>query len=68
LTLLILFCAQIVQTNNNESNWNKRKETTTFYCKQAKDMWTCQENKKINLKKSIWQNTQGVQTQCRLSQ
>jgi hypothetical protein len=64
--MLVLFCVQIVQTNNNESNWSKKKETTTFYCKQAKDMWPCQE-KKIKLKKSIWQDTQGIQTQCRSS-
>jgi hypothetical protein len=24
----------------------KKKEPTTFYCKQVKDMQTCQENKK----------------------
>jgi len=46
--MLMLLCVQIVQTNNNESNWKEKKETT-FYSRQAIDMWPCQENKiKIN--------------------
>jgi hypothetical protein len=51
-----------VQINNNEFNGREKKEITTFYYRQAKDMWVCQE-----IKKSNWQATQGAQTQCRLS-
>jgi hypothetical protein len=58
----VLFCVQVVQINNNEFNWREKKEITTFYYRQAKDMWVCQE-----IKKSNWQATQGAQTQCRLS-
>jgi hypothetical protein len=36
---------QVVQTNNSESSW-REKEKTTFYCKQTKDVQTCQESKK----------------------
>jgi hypothetical protein len=50
---VILPRVQIVQTNNNESNWRKMKDTTTFYCKQAKDMWIYQENQK-KIKKYIF--------------
>jgi len=44
--MLMLLCVRVVQTSNNGSNWKKKKETTTFYCKQTKDMWTYQESKK----------------------
>jgi len=35
--MLVLFCFQVVQTNNSESSWRER-EKTTFYCKQTKDV------------------------------
>jgi hypothetical protein len=41
--MLILLCVQVVQTNNNESSWREKIKTTTFYCKQAKDMEVCQK-------------------------
>jgi hypothetical protein len=44
--MFMLLCIQVVQINNNESNWRKKKETTSFYCKQAKTMQACQERKK----------------------
>jgi len=31
----MLVCVHVVQTNNNESNWRKKKKTN-FYCKQTK--------------------------------
>jgi hypothetical protein len=49
----MLFCVQVVQTSNNESNWRKKKKISTFYCKQAKDMWACQESKNLNKKNLI---------------
>jgi hypothetical protein len=42
--MLVLFCVQMVQTINNESNWKKKRKPTTFHYKQVKDMQTCQEN------------------------
>jgi hypothetical protein len=66
--MLVLFCVQVVQTNNNEFSWKEKKKTTTLYCRPAKDMQACQENKiKFNKKKSGWQCTQGAQTKCKLS-
>jgi hypothetical protein len=44
--MLVLLCVQVVQTNNNESSSREKRATTTFYCKQAKYMQACQENKK----------------------
>ncbi len=45
--MLMLLCVdQVVQTNNNESSSREKKEATTLYCKQAKDMQACQECKK----------------------
>jgi hypothetical protein len=53
--MLMLLCVQVVQTNNNESSWREKIKTTTFYCKQAKDMEVCPK-KKSWLKKSNWQH------------
>ncbi len=40
-------CAQVVQINNNESNWKEKKETTIcFIVNKAKDMRVYQERKK----------------------
>jgi hypothetical protein len=50
--MLVLLCVQVVQINNNESNW-KKKKTTFFYCKQAKDIWACQESRKKLIKKNL---------------
>jgi hypothetical protein len=36
--MLVLFCVQVVQINNNEFNGREKKEITTFYYRQAKDM------------------------------
>jgi hypothetical protein len=44
LAMLVLFCVQVLQTNNNEFSWKEKKKTTTFYCRPAKDMQACQEN------------------------
>ncbi len=44
--MLALLCFQVVQTNDNESNAKEKKETSTFYYTQAKDMWACEEIKK----------------------
>ncbi len=51
-----------MQIDDNESSWRKRKKETTFYCRQAKDMWAWHESQKKLLKKSNWQETQKVQT------
>jgi hypothetical protein len=54
--MLVLFSVQVVQTNNNESNW--REEKTIFLCKPEKEIQTCQKSKKILIKNYNWQNTQ----------
>jgi hypothetical protein len=46
--LVLLICVQVVQINNNESNWRGKKKTTILYCKQEKDMWTCQESNLVD--------------------
>jgi hypothetical protein len=45
--MLVLFCVQVVQTNNNESSW-KKEIKQLFYYKQAKDMKTCQKTENFN--------------------
>ncbi len=42
----MLICVQVVQINNNESSSSEKKETITFYCRQAKDMQACERSKK----------------------
>jgi hypothetical protein len=47
LAMLVLLCVdQVVQIDNNESSSREKKEATTLYCKQSKDMQACQECKK----------------------
>jgi hypothetical protein len=53
--MLVLFCVQIVQTNNNDPIEKKKKKKTIFYCRQAKNMQACQKSK---IQKSSCQNTQ----------
>jgi hypothetical protein len=46
--MLLLFCVQVVQINNNESNWKEKKKLSSA---DNKHIWTCQEkNLKENLK------------------
>jgi hypothetical protein len=59
--LVLLLCAHVVQIDDNESSWRKKK-MTTFYCRQAKDMWAWKKSKKTLLKKCNGQETQWAQT------
>ncbi len=67
--MLVLLCVQVVQTNNNESSWRGKINKKMFSSKRYENL---QRKPKKNLKKkSNWQNTQanseGAQTQCKLS-
>jgi hypothetical protein len=44
--MLMLFCVQVLQINNNESCWREKKKQLSSANKK-KNMQTCQENKKI---------------------
>jgi len=51
------FFFQVVQTNNNDSSWRGVKKSH-FLMQTSKNMQTCQENRKSQLKKVSWQDTQ----------
>jgi hypothetical protein len=44
--MLMLFCVQVVQTNNNESSWKEKKKQQLSNIDKQKIIWTCQESKK----------------------
>jgi hypothetical protein len=36
--MLVLFCVQVVQTNNNESNWREKQKKKNFLMQKTKEM------------------------------
>jgi hypothetical protein len=60
--MLVLLCVQVVQTNNNELN-----SKNNFLLQINKRYASLPKKQKILIKKSSWQDTQGSQSQCKLS-